>query len=66
MLVKRNTYNELFVSVTTKNIEIKSGAGIQKTQESERGKENSTKVIFCSFSESYLQQWETETARGRE
>lgn len=24
------------------------------------------KSNFCSFSESYLQQWETETARGRE
>jgi len=39
----------------------------QKSGRAERGRERERhKSHFCSFSESYLQQWETETARGRE
>lgn len=41
-----------------------SNLGEKRFIESESGEIEQHKSNFCSFSESYLQQWETETARG--
>lgn len=49
------------ITVLQLNARGKKGRWAQRGREGEQHKSN-----FCCFSESYLQQWETETARGRE